>query len=179
MLRSDFRGAIDILEELLEEDDLSETETLLAELDEAYCYYKLIESGQKSLPVKATHKPQNYAELHAIETEIYNKLLNTETEDPEEIVEPLPLSISNYPNPFNPETTLSFSLPNDSSVNITIYNIKGQKVKTLTDDFYTAGHHQIIWNGTNDTGQNVGSGIYLYRLKTGEKSLTQKMLLLK
>ena len=85
----------------------------------------------------------------------------------------------NYPNPFNPETTIKYTLKNDSNVNITIYNIKGQKVKTLLNKFDTAGNHEIVWNGKSDTGHNVGTGVYFYKMTTGKYTKINKMTLLK
>ncbi len=86
---------------------------------------------------------------------------------------------NNYPNPFNPETTISFSLPNDRKVVLTIYNPKGQKVRELVKGDFTAGEHTVTWEGKDDNGKQVGSGLYLYRLKTDKLELTKKMLLLK
>ncbi len=78
-------------------------------------------------------------------------------------------SLSNYPNPFNPTTTISFDLPKSAKVDLSIYNIKGQKVKTLTSEKYSKGKHSLIWNGTNDENQNVGSGVYFYKLNVNGK----------
>ena len=89
-------------------------------------------------------------------------------------------SLSNYPNPFNPTTTISFSIPNDSEAEISIYNIKGQKVKTLTQNEFTKGNHSIIWNGENEFGNPVSSGIYFYKLYVnGKTEVMKKCLLLK
>ena len=88
-------------------------------------------------------------------------------------------NLSNYPNPFNPTTTISFSIPEESKVNLTIYNIKGQKVKTLVKELLPAGEHSIIWNGKDSNGNRVGSGIYFYKLKAGDYTSTKKMILLK
>ncbi len=78
-------------------------------------------------------------------------------------------AMKNYPNPFNPTTTISFDLPKSANVDLSIYNIKGQKVKTLTDEKYSKGKHSLIWNGTNDKNQNVGSGVYFYKLNVNGK----------
>ena len=86
---------------------------------------------------------------------------------------------SNYPNPFNPETNISFDLPCDSEVTLDIYNIKGQKVKILTDSRLSAGNHSVIWNGTNSNNKPVASGVYFYKLRFDGKELTKKMVLLK
>ncbi len=85
----------------------------------------------------------------------------------------------NYPNPFNPETTISFDLANQCSVTIEVYNIKGQKVKTLAKDMFTPGHHTVVWNGTDSKGKSVSSGVYFYRMSTSNHTSTRKMLLLK
>ncbi len=85
----------------------------------------------------------------------------------------------NYPNPFNPETKIAFSIPEETNVNILIYNIKGQKVRTLVNDKLEKGNHQITWNSKDDSGKNAASGIYFYKLKTNKKEIMKKMLLLK
>jgi len=86
---------------------------------------------------------------------------------------------SNYPNPFNPTTTISFDIASDAHVSIDIYNIKGQKVKTLANGDYKVGRHNVVWNGDDATGRSVGSGIYFYRMTTDGYTATQKMLLMK
>ncbi|MCF7920878.1 MAG: T9SS type A sorting domain-containing protein [Candidatus Cloacimonetes bacterium] len=89
-------------------------------------------------------------------------------------------NLGNYPNPFNPETVISFDLPVDADVELTIYNIKGQKVKTLTDAYLTAGKHNYLWCGEDAHGSPVSSGIYYYQLKiNAQKKIVQKCLLLK
>ncbi len=85
----------------------------------------------------------------------------------------------NSPNPFNPTTTISFSIPKDDKVELKVYNIKGQLVKTLVNDHLEAGMHKAVWNGDNQSGKNVSSGIYLYRLESGGRAIARKMLLLK
>jgi len=86
---------------------------------------------------------------------------------------------SNFPNPFNPSTTISFSLPKEKNIELTIYNIKGQKVKTLYSGIAEEGKHSMIWEGIDSNRKTVSSGIYFYRLETKNKELTRKMLLLK
>jgi hypothetical protein len=85
----------------------------------------------------------------------------------------------NYPNPFNPSTSISFNLPKAGDTSLKIYNIKGQLVKTLVNESTTAGDHTIVWNGTNDNNDSVGSGIYFYSLKNGSHTETKKMMLVK
>ena len=85
----------------------------------------------------------------------------------------------NYPNPFNPSTTLRFDLPELSDVNVIIYNMLGQEVKTFNMQNISAGHHSIRWNATNDLGDPVSAGVYLYQLQTKDFVKTRKMILLK
>lgn len=98
--------------------------------------------------------------------------------DPNEI--PLVTKLEgNYPNPFNPETTIRFALKEQGEVQLKIYNSKGQLVKTLVDGDYKAGNHSIKWNGTDNYGKTLSSGVYLYRLNTAGVSQTRKMMLMK
>ena len=87
--------------------------------------------------------------------------------------------LSNYPNPFNPSTIISFSIQNDSKVNLTIFNIKGQKIKTLINDQLPKGKHSIIWSCLDSNNKPVSSGIYLYKVKAGNQESVNRMLLLK
>ncbi|MDO9577753.1 MAG: T9SS type A sorting domain-containing protein [Candidatus Cloacimonadales bacterium] len=88
--------------------------------------------------------------------------------------------LNNYPNPFNPTTKISFSTTeNVENAEIVIYNLKGQKVKQLFSDQLSAGHHTVIWNGTDDTGKSVASGVYFYKMKAGKFVATKKMILMK
>jgi uncharacterized protein (TIGR02145 family) len=85
----------------------------------------------------------------------------------------------NYPNPFNPTTTLRFDLPKVSDITLTIYNMLGQKVRTFDYQNTSAGYHSVTWDATNDLGQQVGAGVYLYQLQTKDFVKTRKMVLLK
>ena len=88
----------------------------------------------------------------------------------------------NFPNPFNPTTTISFFTTenNEKNTDLVIYNLKGQKVKTLVNEVLPAGEHSVVWNGDDDSGKKVSSGIYFYQLKVGKDfSETKKMLLLR
>jgi hypothetical protein len=99
---------------------------------------------------------------------------------PSGAVLPMEFSLSqNVPNPFNPSTDISFALPRDSKVSLTIYNVLGQHVTTLVDDYMAAGYRTISWNGTDQTGRTVASGVYFYKLKTDDFSSTKKMMMLK
>ena len=96
-----------------------------------------------------------------------------------EIVPISNIQLSNYPNPFNPTTTISFSIPTESKVDLSIYNIKGQKIKTLLSEQFSAGQHSVMWDGKDSNDKQVSSGIFLYKLKTGDFQQTKKMMLIK
>ena len=85
----------------------------------------------------------------------------------------------NYPNPFNPLTTISYELLTNEKVNIVIYDLVGKKITTLSSGFQTAGSKNVNWNATNNQGQSVSAGVYLYTIEAGEFRQTKKMILLK
>jgi len=85
----------------------------------------------------------------------------------------------NYPNPFNPITTIIYSLPVSGYVHLDIYNIVGQKIRTLVNRFSHAGSHSVVWDGLDDQGNPVAAGLFFYRLHSGIKVFTKKMLLVK
>ncbi|MCY3870770.1 MAG: T9SS type A sorting domain-containing protein [Gemmatimonadetes bacterium] len=93
---------------------------------------------------------------------------------------PLVFSLSqNAPNPFNPETIISYSLPQSEQVKLVIYNVLGQEIRTLVNAFKPAGHYRVVWNSKDDFGRSVSSGIYFYQITAGEFLDTRKMLILK
>jgi len=85
----------------------------------------------------------------------------------------------NYPNPFNPSTNIAFANTQTAPLKLEIFNLKGQKVKTLLDESLPAGNHKVIWNGADDAGRPVASGLYMYRLTGPDFNKTYKMMLLK
>ena len=85
----------------------------------------------------------------------------------------------NYPNPFNPATTIGYELPENSFVAITIYDMLGREVRTLVHQEQGSGHHAVIWDATNDHGAPVSAGVYLYVIQAGKFRQAKKMILLK
>ena len=85
----------------------------------------------------------------------------------------------NHPNPFNPETTLRYALPAAGRVTLAIYNATGQRIRTLLEGEQQAGHHSAVWDGRDDTGQAVASGLYLCQMETEEFSAVRKLLLVR
>ncbi|MCF7911103.1 MAG: T9SS type A sorting domain-containing protein [Candidatus Cloacimonetes bacterium] len=114
------------------------------------------------------------------DTKIVNVVFDVSfnNDNDEELPEAVELS-GNYPNPFNPETEIKFMLPDNANVNLSVYNLKGQLVKTLSDSYMPAGNHSLVWYGSDNNGRQVGSGVYFYKLSTGTTSQTRKMVLLK
>jgi peptidase C25-like protein/flagellar hook capping protein FlgD len=107
------------------------------------------------------------------------QIVNYTDSENDEII-PVTTSLAqNHPNPFNPETTISFSLSENEPVTLEIFNIRGQKIKTLVDENYEAGNYDISWQGTDDSSNPVSSGIYFYRLKTDRFTDIKKMILMK
>jgi hypothetical protein len=86
----------------------------------------------------------------------------------------------NYPNPFNPSTSISFAVAEDSNVELIVYNIKGEEVKTLFNGHVYADQiNSVVWNGNDTDGKRVSSGVYLYKLKAGTREYNKKMLMVK
>jgi hypothetical protein len=88
--------------------------------------------------------------------------------------------VSNFPNPFNPTTTIEFTLPEQGIVKVEVYDILGSKVSTLIDNQeLSAGLKRLVWNGKNDKGIQMVTGTYIYRISSGKFSVSNKMMLLK
>jgi hypothetical protein len=85
----------------------------------------------------------------------------------------------NHPNPFNPSTKIAYDMPKSGKVRLAIYGLDGSLVRTLVNESVTAGQHVATWNGRDDTGRNMASGTYFYRIESGAQTLTRKMLLMK
>ena len=86
---------------------------------------------------------------------------------------------SNFPNPFNPSTTIAFSLPERERIRLEVFDINGKKIRTLVHGIVEEGYREIIWNGRDDSGSEVVSGLYFYRLKAGKKMISRKAVLLR
>jgi len=111
-------------------------------------------------------------------TDIPGQDISAEKDQPANLPDGYSLS-QNYPNPFNPTTKIDYSIPTAQHVRIDIFNINGQKVRTLVDSYLGAGAHTVEWDSRDDHGSSVASGIYLYKLQTGDYSETRKMNFIK
>lgn len=87
--------------------------------------------------------------------------------------------MQNYPNPFNPSTTITYSISSSQQVNIIIYDVLGNEIRTIVNEFKEAGNHNAEWDGTNDSGVRQATGIYFYRMNAGNQTSTKKMIILK
>ena len=85
----------------------------------------------------------------------------------------------NYPNPFNPVTNITYDIPEVAQVTLEIYNVSGQKVRTLTQGQHEPGRYRIQWNVTNDYGNPLSSGMYIYRIHAGDFVSVKKLILMK
>ena len=85
----------------------------------------------------------------------------------------------NYPNPFNPVTNITYDIPEATDVTLEIYNVMGQRVRTLAQGNHEPGRYQIVWSATNDIGQALSSGMYIYRIQAGDFVSVKKLVLMK
>ena len=85
----------------------------------------------------------------------------------------------NFPNPFNPTTQIKYDLPEDALVNINIFDVMGRMIRSLSYGHKSAGYHSLQWDATNDVGESVSAGMYIYTIQAGKYRSTKKMVLLK
>lgn len=154
---------------LVYRDNVTLTSSPLSEL-----FYQDVELGEGSYVYEVT------ALYDAIQSEPATLVVEVdETSNDNNDINLVTTLKGNYPNPFNPETTISFSTQKDNVVTLDIYNVKGQRVKTLLNEHKVAGQHSVVWNGTDNNDKPVSSGVYFYRMRNGEFSSTKKMILMK
>lgn len=183
----DYQAAISWFEDIISDPDC-ELDSLMTVIDLGYVYLLMQENSPKAqitcqfpqlVPKSRTQYEQK---TNAILSALYSPVNGTDQEDDANtipILPQIPVLHSNYPNPFNPSTSISFSLPADMHCSLYVYNIKGQKVKTLHNGVSTQGNHTLIWNGSDDNGISVSSGIYFYQFNAQGKTITKKMIMVK
>ncbi|HPT72787.1 MAG TPA: S8 family serine peptidase [Candidatus Cloacimonadota bacterium] len=181
--QGDFEDAISFFEDIiLHPDNLPDS--IFAVIDAGYTYLLLAENSEKSAFTGklAWLKPHSVQEYMDRRQRLIAMLHGSKNETPSEITPSVPATLClslNYPNPFNPSTTIEFGIPKAEKVSLKIFNIKGQLVKELVNQSYQPGKYKVVWEGKNSVGKNAASGVYFYRLDAGGKSITHKMLLLK
>ena len=105
---------------------------------------------------------------------------DTSIEEMIEFLSQIPIKfLKNYPNPFNPTTTISFEIAENGKTEVEIFNVKGQKIKTLIKEQLEAGIHSVIWNGKSDSEKQVASGMYFYKVSVNNNQKIRKMIMLK
>ncbi|MDP8211137.1 MAG: right-handed parallel beta-helix repeat-containing protein [Candidatus Stygibacter australis] len=181
-LMGDYQSAITEYEVLLD-DELTFIDSIYTELDIVYTYLEASSGGTRAaINFTNLERQLNSIEQAKEKEQSLWSLLNNQSKDGG-IYSPEVTGIElfqNFPNPFNPTTTISFSLPENSVIEFSIYNIKGQKVKKLLSGDFDKGIHSVIWNGEEENGKLAGSGVYFYRLNVdGKTEAVKRCLLLK
>ena len=182
VINKDFQSAVDLLQPRIS-DPVSEIDSLLAVLD-LEIVLQLAAMEETKRPVTTEYTQYQYPDFQVFEVmhgknwEKYRQAL--QKNDPNMANIPaFPLISNNYPNPFNPSTTIAYSIPQDGLVKIDIYNIKGQKVKQLCNTEMQRGHHKVIWDGKDRNQRSVSSGVYFVRLQANGQTSTRKIMLMK
>lgn len=179
---NEYQTAISWLETQIT-DPITQLDSLFATIDIAYIYL-LMENKRSANVVSNIEylKPSSFSSFTVNRMQLMNDLLFddgvNENNQSSQVIKEINL-FQNYPNPANPSTTISFSLPEDSNIELSIFNVKGQKVKTLKKEYLSKGTHNIIWEGNDSNNNKVASGIYFYKLITKGQTYTKKMILMK
>jgi hypothetical protein len=155
------------------------TETLIPSNRYRYYVTAVYVSGE-SQPSNILHIDPNNILVSTPSEDTYEEPDDPIISDSDEVLLPSKLTLyQNFPNPFNPTTNISYTVPEASVVSIKIYNIKGQLVRNLIDEYTSAGTHTVQWHGDNDSGRAIGSGIYFIRISDQHSSVIRKAVLLK
>lgn len=175
----EFEPAINWFEEIIQNPPTI-VDSVFAVIDAGYTYL-VMGNSRSSCSGKISGLIPKSKKQFAVKRDELIDLLFGDSEPVNEIPQIFELKLyPNYPNPFNPETMISFSIPEECKVGLDIYNIKGQKVKKLLDCKLEKGLHKVIWNSADETGKHVASGVYFYKFKVnGKDKDVKKMLLLK
>ena len=123
-----------------------------------------------------SHPPYRWVVTMDFDPEALGQPIVTAVEDTSPAAFP---TIANYPNPFNPSTMISFKLPEAGFAELAVYNLTGQKIRTLIAGEISSGVHEVVWDGCDDSGNPVSSGIFVSRLAAGEAVVTNRMTLVK
>lgn len=183
VLNKDFQSAVDLIQ-LRIDNPISEIDSLRAVLDlEIVLQLAAMEEDKRPLTTKYAQYQypdiQVFDVMHSNNWDKYNRALRQNDQETNSVIAPTPQIQSNYPNPFNPSTTIAFSIPETGRVRVSVYNIKGQKVKDLLNTEMTRGTHSLVWDGKDANSRNVASGIYFIKLESGGKTSIRKAMLMK
>lgn len=182
LVNKDFQSAVDLLQPRVSE-PISEVDSLRAVLD-LEIVLQLAAAEETKCPVITEYTQYQYPNfqvfevMHSKNWEKYRQALQKNNPNMANIPA-FPTISNNYPNPFNPSTTIAYSIPEDGLVKIDIYNIKGQKVKQLCNTEMRRGHHKVVWNGKDKNERSVSSGVYFVRLQANGQTSARKIMLMK
>lgn len=164
----------------------TELDSLLCLLDIAYTIQDMYYDDQtKGAHTSTVYRANgiNISSLKEAKQEIYHlwDAILTISENMNADIVPFPtkLDITNYPNPFNPSTTIAFSLPDEGIVRLSVFNIRGQRVRELIDGSMPRGFHKVVWDGKDNSNRSVSSGLYFVRIETDKTSNVRKIMMLK
>jgi len=177
----EYQSAIDMIQARIDY-PINEIDSLLAVLDlEIVLQLSALEENKK--PVFTTYVQYNYPsvdlfmEKHEEHWDLLNEMVMNRSNSPS--IPPVPMISKIYPNPFNPSTTIVFSVPSLGKANLSIYNLRGQLVKVLLDSDVPKGQYRIVWNGDDKNNRKVASGLYIARISASGKTSSRKMMLIK
>lgn len=157
-------------------------DSIFAVIDAGYAYLLMAQNSDKSSYTGDLKwlKPSSITAYLNSRNDLINNRLSATTENNQQSPNVSNfLTVGNYPNPCNPFTTIEFNLPEPGDVQLVIYNIKGQNVRTMFNGCKISGSHKIVWDGTDQSGRVVSSGVYFYKLVAAGKTMTRKMMVLK
>ncbi len=182
ILMGNYPEAIQWYENILDNNP-SEQDSIYAVIDIGFIYL-LMEESSPTRYYKGRYenlRPRSQADYYSLRESLIKQLFNPDENTNNNNTVPLTVVLDqNFPNPFNPSTTISFTVSEKSPVCIEIFNIKGQKVRTLSNASYEKGKHSIVWDGKDNSKKDVSSGLYFYRMNVnGIIQDTKKCLLLK
>jgi hypothetical protein len=183
VLSKDFQAAVDLIQ-LRIDNPISEIDSLRAVLDlEIVLQLATMEENKRPLTTKYVQYQYPNMQVFNIKHDAnlvkLNALMNGGNEDTSIPIPPIPVITSNYPNPFNPSTTIEYSIPSDGMVKLCVYNLRGQKVKDIINGEQLRGIHKTVWDGRDRNNRSVSSGIYFLRLESGGKTTVRKAMLMK
>jgi len=171
----DYQDAIDYYESIIDNNP-SYNDSCFAVIDLGFTWLEANYGVKGNYP---KYRPKSMPDHVITANKLLKSILLNEPISDNTVSPVVPILYQNYPNPFNPTTTICFSLPAKSKVDLTIYNIKGQKVATLISSTMEKGKYNVVWDSKDKTGKRVSSGVYFYKLRTPNKSIIKKCLLLK
>jgi len=159
--------------------DITTGDVILSKDDDSHSYtYPSIWDADEDGVLECTFAAYDFPNFFNFTIQVYNTNISLTGTD-RTIVEPRFELLQNYPNPFNPSTNISFSLDKPTKVTVRIYDMKGELIKVLYDEYANAGSHNLIWDASSSIGRKVTSGAYFYEVSTPDYKQTRKMLFIK